>query len=86
MEEQLDVEFQQCYQHISTSDKKVATDDMLRLYAYYKQAIGYEEQSNIDHNLTIVSSFKINAWQQVKHLTKQEAKEEYIKLVKKLLS
>jgi diazepam-binding inhibitor (GABA receptor modulator, acyl-CoA-binding protein) len=85
MKEGLHEEFEKAYELASTTNKKIAPDDMLRLYAYYKQAtsgVVHQFQSSTD----IVRSFKFNAWQQVRHLSVDEAKNAYIELIKKILS
>lgn len=84
MRNELNEEFEEAYQKASTTTKKIATDDMLRLYAYYKQATsGTLHQFNTPSD--IVRSFKFNAWQQVRHLSQDEAKNAYIELIKKIL-
>ncbi|MFZ4435078.1 MAG: acyl-CoA-binding protein [Flavobacterium psychrophilum] len=60
-------------------------DVQLRLYAYYKQAT----QGNVELNQTstfhLRDAFKTNAWMQIKHLTVEEAKEQYISLILSLV-
>lgn len=79
----LDKEFEKAYIISSTTDKKFPPDVMLQFYAYYKQATkgnNYKELSG-DENLR--NAFKLNAWFQLSNLTEDEAKINYIKLVKK---
>lgn len=85
MSEQLDIAFQQAYQRASNTDIDMAPDVKLRIYGYYKQATygGHHHfKSEEEHGL--VRAFKFNAWQQVRHLTKDEAKKAYIDLVNQL--
>jgi len=85
MKTDLDKKFEEAYIISSTTHKKIPPDVMLQIYAYYKQAsIGnnYKEPSA---NIELKNAFKLNAWFQVNHLTVEEAKIEYIKLVNKHL-
>jgi len=85
MKTDLDKKFEEAYAISSTTNKKIPPDVMLQVYAYYKQATkgnSYEEPSG---NIELRNAFKLNAWFQVNHLTIEEAKIEYIKLVNKHL-
>ncbi|HLV46209.1 MAG TPA: acyl-CoA-binding protein [Flavobacterium sp.] len=85
MDEQLDITFQQAYQRAANTDMDIAPDVKLRIYAYYKQATyGGRHQFKSEEEHTLVRAFKFNAWQQVQHLTKTEAKKAYIDLVNQL--
>lgn len=76
--------FQEAYEKASTTKIKLAPDVMLRLYAYYKQAT-IEYSHHFEHQqVDLIRSFKFNAWQQVNHLTAEEAKISYIELVNSL--
>ena len=76
--------FQEAHHKASNTSKKLPPDIMLRIYAYYKQATleynDYFEQNEID----LVRAFKFNAWNQVSHLTQDEAKKLYIELINSL--
>jgi len=85
MENNLDKFFKAAYMTSSTTKKKLPPDIMLQFYAYYKQATkgnNYQEPSG---NVELRNAFKLNAWFQLNHLSENEAKEEYIKLVNKYL-
>lgn len=87
MGEELDKEFMKAYTLASTTSKKLPPDIMLQFYAYYKQAtkgntVGFHKPSG---NVELRNAFKLNAWIQIGNLTEDEAKIEYIKLVKKYL-
>lgn len=85
MDEQLDITFQQAYQRAANTDMDIAPDVKLRIYAYYKQATyGGRHQFKSEEEHTLVRAFKFNAWQQVQHLSKNEAKKAYIDLVNQL--
>ncbi|MDT0552422.1 acyl-CoA-binding protein [Urechidicola vernalis] len=85
MKKDLNSRFNDAYQQASNTSEKLPQDVMLQFYAYYKQATrgnNYEQPSG---NIELRNAFKINAWFQLNHLTEDEAKLEYIKLVKKYL-
>lgn len=60
-------------------------DVQLRLYAFYKQAT----QGNVELNQTssyhLRDAFKTNAWMQIKHISIEEAKENYISIIQSLV-
>jgi len=62
-------------------------DTMLEFYAYFKQATKgdhvFSFNANNQENSDLRSSFKFNAWMQLRGISPTEAKEEYIKLVEK---
>ena len=81
MGKELDKKFEEAYKISSTTQKKLPPDIMLQIYAYYKQATkgnNYEEPSG---SVELRNAFKLNAWFQLNHLSENEAKKEYIKLV-----
>lgn len=85
MNEDLDLAFQQAYQKASTTQQSIASDVKLRIYAYYKQATyGGQHHFESEEEHTLVRAFKFNAWQQVRHLSKDEAKKAYIDLINDL--
>ena len=80
----MDIEkaFLEAYEKASKTEKNLATDVKLKIYAFYKQATsGNAHQFASDVNDDIIRAFKFNAWKQISHLTKEEAKTEYIKLI-----
>ena len=77
--------FEEAYLTACKTDIKLPPDVMLQFYAYYKQATrgnNYEEPSG---EVQLRNAFKLNAWLQLNHLSENEAKKEYIKLVNKHL-
>jgi acyl-CoA-binding protein len=68
------------------SQNEFAPDMMLKLYAYYKQATyGDNNPEYIETNeLDLRNGFKLNAWIQLRGLSKDNAKKEYIKIVNNL--
>jgi len=74
--------FEQAYEKASKTEKELAVDIKLLIYAYYKQATaGSAHQFNYPNNEDIIRAFKFNAWQQISHLSKEEAKIKYIHLI-----
>ncbi len=85
MNTKLNKEFEEAYAFASNTKIKLPPDIMLAFYAYYKQGTkgtNYEQPSG---DIQLRNSFKLNAWFQLKHLTTDEAKLEYINLVNKHL-
>lgn len=84
-EKDLDTRFQEAFEKASNMTELLPPDVMLRIYAYYKQAthgtIGFNYLSNND----LRNAFKTNAWMQISHLTPEEAKEEYIKMINEII-
>lgn len=66
--------------------ESVPQDMQLVLYGLYKQATSETTTPLMFQNpQDIINAFKLNAWMQVKHLTVEEAKSEYIRIINKLL-
>jgi len=57
---------------------------MLKLYAYYKQALA-GDNFPYDGKVDVRDAFKFNAWTQLNGMSQEEAKKQYIKLVKSIL-
>lgn len=67
---------------IANKMQSLPQDEMLVFYAYYKQATKGDNFSfNAAISLDVRNAFKFNAWQQLKGISPDEAKEEYIKMV-----
>lgn len=84
--EDLNKNFLKAYEKASNLKEKLPPDTMLKLYAYYKQAVkGDSFLFNKNQETNIKSAFKFNAWIQLKGMTEEQAKKEYINLVKTIL-
>jgi len=83
MNEQLEKEFLEAYEKASAIDFQIPSDVKLRIYAYYKQATAGTLQADSPAD-DLVKAFKFNAWMQISHLTKEQAKIAYINLIKSL--
>lgn len=77
--EELDIEFRAAVDRINNHTEPFPADFLLRLYAYYKKATNDYGRPN--SRKQIINAFKTNALFQVKNITEDEAKQEYIDLV-----
>jgi acyl-CoA-binding protein len=84
IEKDLDTRFQEAFEKASNLTQALPQDVMLRLYAYYKQATFGTAKYDQSENFGLINAFKTNAWIQISHLSSDEAKEEYIKIVNSL--
>jgi len=78
--EELDKEFQDAVGRINAHKEPFPADFLLRLYAYYKKATN--DYGRPSSRKPIINAFKTNALFQVKNISQDEAKHEYINLVK----
>lgn len=84
-ETDLDIAFKEAFKKISALKKGVAPDDMLKFYAYYKQA-NYGSSFSFNGESNVRNAFKVNAWMQLKGMSSDEAKKEYIALANLILN
>lgn len=84
MQDELDIEFQKAFERASSMEESIPPDLMLRLYAYYKQAVKGDNFS-FNTNQDVRNAFKFNAWMQLKGMSVEDAKKEYINLVNLIL-
>jgi acyl-CoA-binding protein len=89
MNNSLDIQFQEAYKTISgLSQDQFAPDVMLKLYAYYKQATYGDNNPEFmdasENEIDIRNGFKLNAWVQLRGMSIEDAKKEYIKIVNSL--
>ncbi|EPR73014.1 hypothetical protein ADIWIN_1795 [Winogradskyella psychrotolerans RS-3] len=76
---ELNIEFQDAVDRVNDHTEPFPADFLLRLYAYFKKATNnYDQPSS---RKPIINAFKANALFQVKDISKDEAKKEYINLV-----
>ncbi|MEX6626117.1 acyl-CoA-binding protein [Tenacibaculum pacificus] len=80
MANNLDIAFEEAYKKASNFKKKLPPDVMLKFYAYSKQAIK-GDKFTFNANNDLRNAFKFNAWVQLKGMSEDEAKQEYINLV-----
>ena len=80
--EDLDIRFQKAVEIASRmTQASLPQDVQLRLYAFYKQATAGTLSYNHTDSYDLRNAFKTNAWIQVSHLSTEESKEEYIKII-----
>ncbi len=77
--EELHTEFEDAVERINAHTEPFPADFLLRLYAYYKKATN--DYGRPSSRKPIINAVKTNALFQVKDISQDEAKEEYIKLV-----
>ena len=82
MTSKLDIKFNKAFHQLSELEETLAPDIMLKLYAYYKQALAGDNFS-YDGKVDVRDAFKFNAWMQLKGISPKKAKIKYIKLVEK---
>lgn len=82
-EESLDILFEEAYEKCCNITGPLPPDVMLRIYAYYKQATGINP--NYYHSPNLRDAFKMNAWMQVRHISRDEAKRLYIETVNSII-
>ena len=76
---ELDKEYTAAFDKISKLKQALAPDIMLKFYAYYKQA-NFGNKSIVKSGSDVRSAFKFNAWVQLKGMSSEQAKKEYIEL------
>ena len=85
MKSHLDIQFNDAFYKISKLRKGLAPDIMLKFYAYNKQA-NFGNNCSIKSAMNVRSAFKFNAWMQLKGMSTEDAKIEYIKLANTILN
>ncbi|MCC1484671.1 acyl-CoA-binding protein [Winogradskyella immobilis] len=76
---ELDIEFEAAVKRVNDYIEPFPADFLLRLYAFYKKATN--DYSRPNSKKPIINAFKTNALFQVKDISQDEAKQEYIDLV-----
>ena len=77
--QELDIAFKNAVKQINEHEDPFPADVLLRLYAYYKIATKNDEQPS--SRKPLINAFKTNALFQVRSLTEDQAKEQYIETV-----
>ena len=81
----LDIKFTKAFNDLYELEENLAPDIMLKLYAYYKQAV-IGNTFSYGGEVDVRDAFKFNAWTQLNGMTQENAKKQYIKLVKNILN
>ena len=84
----LDIEFQKAVQRVRNAPSENPPSDEVRLdfYAYFKQATQGDVQEKAPSVFWFKARAKWNAWNNVKGMSKAQAKTNYIKLVDMYMS
>ncbi|CAL2076758.1 acyl-CoA-binding protein [Tenacibaculum sp. 190524A02b] len=85
MTRDLDSQFKEAYRIASNMEERLPPDIMLRLYAYYKQAVKGDQFPLNSNTKGLRNAFKFNAWVQLKGMSSEDAKKEYINLVNTII-
>ena len=80
-DDKLEERFLDAYQFASNIKEPIAPDQMLRLYAYYKQATNHSIVYKAFDSTNLINAFKMNAWMQIRSMSAKEAKIAYVELV-----
>jgi len=73
MSTNLDAKFTKAFNQISELEETLAPDIMLKLYAFYKQAVAGDTFS-YDGEIDVRDAFKFNAWTQLNGMSQEDAK------------
>lgn len=82
----LTAEFDQAAQQVKSLDERPDNDTLLKLYALYKQGAEGDVNGPKPGFFDFVGTAKHEAWAKLAGTPADEAKKQYIALVKKLLS
>ena len=77
--------FEAAQQRVKTLSKTPAPDELLELYALYKQATVGDAQGSRPGMLDFKGRAKFDAWSAKKGVAKSNAESDYVKLVGKLV-
>ena len=77
--------FEKAQADIKTLSSRPANDDMLYLYAHYKQGSAGDVSGKRPGMLDLVGRAKYDAWERLKGNTADQAMEQYIAVVQKML-
>jgi len=78
---EIDNLFRQALQKATEITYPLPIDVRLQLYAYYKQATQEPINTTSAQEHELINSFKMNAWMQVRQMSVEQAKIEYIKQI-----
>lgn len=77
---------EQAQQDVNTLSKKPTSENLLFLYAHYKQATAGDISGNRPSMLDVIGRMKFDAWAKLKGISKTEAEARYVAKVKALLA
>lgn len=79
-------DFQQATADAKDLSEKPSNDNLLKLYAYYKQATEGDVAGERPGLLDFVGGAKFDAWEKIKGLSADDAMKAYVQLVNSLKS
>ena len=79
-------DFEQAQKDVHTLGKKPDNNDLLVLYAHFKQATAGDVQGARPGMLNIAARLKYDAWAGLKGMSRADAESGYVKKVKALLA
>lgn len=82
----LETKFEQAQQDVKTLTQRPSNDDLLSLYAHFKQATEGDVQGKRPGFTDMVGRAKYDAWAKLKGASQDEAKQAYIDKVNSLLN
>ena len=77
---------EQAQQDVNTLSKKPNTENLLFLYAHYKQATTGDVSGKRPSMLDVIGRMKFDTWAKLKGISKTDAEARYIAKVKTLLA
>lgn len=77
-------QFENATQDVKKLASKPSVENMLKLYAFYKQATAGDVNGKRPGMLNLAGRSKYDAWGKIKGMSAEEAKKSYINLVKTL--
>ncbi len=86
----LDILFDEAFENANLIPQDSVPQNLqLVLYGLYKQATALQQPTGIysqqQNQNDLRNAFKLNAWIQVKHLSSEEAKQQYIDIINQLM-
>jgi acyl-CoA-binding protein len=78
-------QFEKASQDIKTLTAKPSSENLLKLYSFYKQATSGDVSGKRPGMLNMVGRSKYDAWAKIKGMSTDDAQKSYIDLVESLL-
>jgi len=82
----LEQEFKEAQERVKTLTSMPSNDDLLKLYALYKQATVGDVQGSRPGIFDLKGRAKHDAWASVKGLAREEAMRQYVAIVARLIA
>lgn len=76
--------FEKASVDVKALDERPSNDDMLALYAHYKQATAGDVSGDRPGMFDLVGKAKYDAWAEIKGTSKEDAMKKYIAIVERL--